>query len=211
MHESVRRFLVEQVAAHARETDVRRVLDCGALDVNGSAREYVDLERVHYTPVDMRHGRGVGVVADCHRLPFRSGAFDMVLSLSHLEHDTAPWISVREMRRVLRTGGWLVVSVPGFGWPRHDFPSDYWRFSAEAIEALVAGYGLRTVLLKENLSPDGPDVFYIGEATPQRKRTANARRARQAAGMARALRGWAARRAREMRLGARKSGSPFWE
>jgi SAM-dependent methyltransferase len=45
---------------------------------------------------------------------FDDGTFDMVLSNATLEHDPFFWLSVSEMRRVTRTGGAMVIGVPGY-------------------------------------------------------------------------------------------------
>lgn len=45
---------------------------------------------------------------------FHDGVFDTVLANSVLEHDRFFWLSLAEMKRVLRPGGLLVIGVPGF-------------------------------------------------------------------------------------------------
>lgn len=45
---------------------------------------------------------------------FAGESFDLILCNSMLEHDPAFWLSLSEMRRVLRVGGHLVVGVPGY-------------------------------------------------------------------------------------------------
>lgn len=49
---------------------------------------------------------------------FRDGEFDTVLCNAVLEHDPFFWKSLEEMRRVTRTGGLIVIGVPGFAGPR---------------------------------------------------------------------------------------------
>ena len=45
---------------------------------------------------------------------FDSNWFDLILCSATLEHDKRFWRSVSEMRRVLRPGGLLIISVPGY-------------------------------------------------------------------------------------------------
>jgi SAM-dependent methyltransferase len=45
---------------------------------------------------------------------FSDGSFDLILSNATLEHDPYFWLSVSEMRRVLRPGGVIVIGVPGY-------------------------------------------------------------------------------------------------
>lgn len=54
-----------------------------------------------------------GVCADaCAALPFRDGAFDVVLSMEGIEHFEHQAGFVRECARVLRPGGWLLLTTP---------------------------------------------------------------------------------------------------
>lgn len=68
---------------------------------------------------EVRNGRAEmqvgGVVGDATTLPFRDGAFDKVIAAEVLEHIPADEVSMAELARVLRPGGWLVVTVPRFG------------------------------------------------------------------------------------------------
>ena len=50
--------------------------------------------------------------ADAHNLPFKDEAFDLVFSQGVLEHFSDPRPVVEEQRRVLRSGGRLIISVP---------------------------------------------------------------------------------------------------
>lgn len=54
-----------------------------------------------------------GVCADaCAPLPFRDGAFDVVLSMEGIEHFEHQALFLRECARVLRPGGTLVLTTP---------------------------------------------------------------------------------------------------
>ena len=56
------------------------------------------------------HALDTAVVADlCHRLPFSSGSFDVVYSNFVVEHLDAPAAAFAEWRRVLSSGGALIL------------------------------------------------------------------------------------------------------
>jgi SAM-dependent methyltransferase len=45
---------------------------------------------------------------------FPDGRFDAVLCNAVLEHDPFFWKTLAEIRRVVRTGGWVAIGTPGF-------------------------------------------------------------------------------------------------
>ena len=53
-----------------------------------------------------------GAVSDVRSLPFRDGSFDAVYSMGTIEHFLDPQTAVREIHRVLRPGGRVVIGVP---------------------------------------------------------------------------------------------------
>ena len=76
---------------------------------------------------------------------FEDDSFDLVLCCSTLEHDKHFWLSVAEMKRVLRPGGLLAIGVPGYikdeerdrgrstKTYRVHFDFDFYRFSEQAV------------------------------------------------------------------------------
>lgn len=56
------------------------------------------------------------VAADACDLPFGDGAFDLVISSECVEHTLDPIAAVREIHRVTRPGGLLLVTVPNRVW-----------------------------------------------------------------------------------------------
>jgi SAM-dependent methyltransferase len=81
------------------------------------------------------------VVASALRLPFKDGAFETVVSTELLEHVPDPLAALREMERVLKPGGYLVLSAPMY-WPRHEQPYDFFRFPYDGLLHLVHASGL---------------------------------------------------------------------
>jgi SAM-dependent methyltransferase len=63
-----------------------------------------------------RGGAAVAVRGDALRLPFPTGAFDVVIASEILEHLPDDRAAIAEAARVLRPGGTLVVTVPRW-WP----------------------------------------------------------------------------------------------
>jgi len=80
------------------------------------------------------------VCADLHRLPFGDAVFDAVVSIAVLEHCRRPWLVMRELWRVLRPAGHVLLSLP-FMQPAHANPADYFRFTAEGMRELALDAG----------------------------------------------------------------------
>jgi SAM-dependent methyltransferase len=84
--------------------------------------------------------------ADGRALPFADQVFDLVCALDVLEHLDDDAAAVRELRRVLRPGGVLVVFVPALRllWGMQDEVSQHRRrYGRAQLRALVSGAGLR--------------------------------------------------------------------
>src|SRR5262249_2346821 len=97
-----------------------------------------------YIGVDVRPGAGVDLVADVEALPQPDASVGTVIAMSTLEHVPHFWRGIDEMTRVLRSDGGLLLSVP-FYFHIHNHPSDYWRFTPEALDLLVAEYPTRII------------------------------------------------------------------
>jgi SAM-dependent methyltransferase len=59
--------------------------------------------------------------------------------MNTFEHVPRFWRGFEEIYRVLRPDGALFVACP-FYFHIHSFPSDYWRFTPEALEVLLEDY-----------------------------------------------------------------------
>ncbi|WHZ20896.1 MAG: hypothetical protein OJF47_000008 [Nitrospira sp.] len=76
--------------------------------------------------------------------PFDSDTFDSLVCNEVLEHVFTPTEFVRELNRVLKPGGHLLLTVP-FVWDEHEQPYDYARYSSFGLLALITGAGFEVV------------------------------------------------------------------
>jgi SAM-dependent methyltransferase len=84
----------------------------------------------------MTDGQNVDVVAkDPYKFPLESASFDLVISGQAFEHIEFPWLTIREIERVLKPGGLAIIIAPSSG-PEHRYPSDCWRFYPDGMRAL---------------------------------------------------------------------------
>lgn len=87
-------------------------------------------------------GLDVDVVADAETMtPFESDVYDAVVCCFTLEHIPRPWRAIEAFARILRPGGELYVATHQT-FPVHGYPSDYFRFTTEALALLGEDAGL---------------------------------------------------------------------
>jgi SAM-dependent methyltransferase len=91
------------------------------------------------TNVDIEAFSGVDIVASADALPIENASVDAVVCDNLLEHVPDPHAVVREMYRVLRTGGLIYIGAP-FMIPFHSSPSDYYRWSKEGLRLLLKDF-----------------------------------------------------------------------
>jgi SAM-dependent methyltransferase len=94
---------------------------------------------------DIQEGLGVDQVEDVHALSFADNSIGTVVALDTLEHVRDPIRAVEEMHRVLRPGGVVAITSVMF-FPVHEHPWDFWRFTPEGFEQLLAPFESRLVL-----------------------------------------------------------------
>jgi SAM-dependent methyltransferase len=129
------------------------VLDIGAGD--RWVRPYLG-EDVEYLALDYpRTGRDLyaaspDVFADAGALPFADGTFDGVICLEVLEHVREPALVIREIARVLKSGGRAWLSTP-FLYPLHDVPFDFQRYTEFGLRRDFESARLSTVSLRKSL------------------------------------------------------------
>ncbi len=135
----VRKFIQENALPHMPNRV--RVLEIGALNINGVVRDLIEPIAERYVGVDLQAGANVDIIADAHDLGalFGVGDFDVVLCLETFEHDSHFWLTLRSIHYALTPGGIFVLTVPKFEFPLHHQP-DYWRFGADSIQVLMEGY-----------------------------------------------------------------------
>lgn len=138
------------------------VVDIGGLDMNGSLRGVFERMEMKYTCVDMDAHPSVDlVVSPGDSMPFPDGSVDLVVSTSCFEHDPCFWITIREMARITKLGGFVYVNAPSSG-PYHGCPGDNWRFYRDAGQAL-AYWTCRKLSSHESLHPlKVIETFHIG-------------------------------------------------
>ena len=114
-----------------------KLLEVGGMDHNGSLREILP----HALVTDMAVGRNVDVVCAAENLMEHFGreSFDSVVSADALEHMENWKEALQNMWGVLKTDGWLVITMASLSKGYHGYPGDYVRLTPEDIGTIWPG------------------------------------------------------------------------
>jgi SAM-dependent methyltransferase len=123
------------------------VLDVGSQTVGGT-KSYKELfpSRWSYTGLDVEPGENVDYVVN-DRYSWKgldNHEFDLVISGQAFEHIEFPWLTIQEIKRVMKIGGHAVLIAPSSGWI-HRYPVDCWRFLPDGWVALAKWAGLKVI------------------------------------------------------------------
>ena len=145
-----RRRIVMEVARSLPLPRPARVLDAGC----GSGRNMEELaalgEVVGLEPSEASlaaaRARDVGAVVhgSLERAPFDDGEFDLATALDVIEHIDDDHAALVELRRVVRPGGFLLVTVPAYPalWGPHDEANHHRRrYTRRALLGVAASAG----------------------------------------------------------------------
>jgi SAM-dependent methyltransferase len=127
------------------------ILDVGSLNVNGTYGKCFNNPKWKYTGADIIAGPNVDVVI---RYPyiwreFKDNTFDVVISGQTFEHIEFPWLTIKEIERVMKPGGIGCIIVPSSGY-EHGYPIDCWRFMPDGLRALCNWAGLELLEINKN-------------------------------------------------------------
>lgn len=111
-----------------------------ALDVYCGTRPYDDLlpAGTRCVGLDIDNRYGAADVTTREFLPFEDESFDLVISTAGFHYIPDPGRGVAEIRRVLRPGGTVVITIP-FAW-EYDGSTLEHRYTGPELEALFGGW-----------------------------------------------------------------------
>jgi SAM-dependent methyltransferase len=147
------RASILQAVMQAKEQFHGKLLDVGAgsspyeelIMASGKVSEYIKLD---FASSDYHQGHELDLTWDGKTIPLNAASIDTVFMTEVLEHAHKPVELLREVRRVLKPGGILFMTVP-FTWPMHELPFDYHRFTPIALRAYLeeAGFDVKGIQL----------------------------------------------------------------
>ncbi|MBI3581123.1 MAG: methyltransferase domain-containing protein [Nitrospinae bacterium] len=144
-------YLLGRLAAHFYGLNPKRtvmVLDLGSRTSDPPGLIYKKIAnqlKFEYTGLDISPGNNVDVVPeDPYKIPVETESFDIVISGQAFEHIEFPWLTIKEVARVLKPGGYAIIIAPSSG-REHRSPVDCWRIYPDGMAALAKWAGMENV------------------------------------------------------------------
>lgn len=154
------RFLLASRYAHGLVLDI----GCSGQELKKFLSGEVEYLGIDYLPTATEmYGTSPALYGEAQNLPFKEGSIDTIAILEVLEHLPNPHVVFEEMYRVLKPGGFIILTVP-FLYPIHDAPYDFQRLTLFGLRALaekskfvieceqVKGHAITTAALLGNLA-----------------------------------------------------------
>jgi len=121
------------------QTENMSILDLGCGEK--PYQPFFDRKYSSYIGVDITSYSLADVAASSENLPFKKGSFDLCLSTYAYEHLPDPRQTTREVYRILRENGTLLLSTHAVA-SVHNYPSDYWRWTDQGLKMMLKEYFL---------------------------------------------------------------------
>jgi SAM-dependent methyltransferase len=93
----------------------------------------------NYVGTDMENGLGVDEIQNLHEINLPDKSVGMCISCNTFEHVEYPRKAVSELYRVLKPGGFLIISSH-MNFRIHAAPDDYWRFTPDGFRSLLKSF-----------------------------------------------------------------------
>jgi len=137
-----RYLLKKQIQKHAKYIK-GVVLDAGS----GDGERYKSFFKFDkYMTLDINSSHGAEIVGSVENIPADSESFDSVVSTQVLEHVKNSQKAIEEFYRVLKPGGYCLVTAPQLN-ELHEEPHDYFRLTKYGLEEIFSNIGFKIIVI----------------------------------------------------------------
>lgn len=166
MHQSVLDFANEVLDCRDHT-----ILEVGSKNFNGSVKPIALAQKPKsYIGIDLQAGKDVDVLLDAINITrrYEKESFDTIICVEMLEH--APdWKSViTEIKKALKSEGFILLTTRSKGFKVHGYPEDYWRFEIEDMLKIFSDF--KILKLQKDPQKDHPGVLLYAQK-PKRWRS----------------------------------------
>lgn len=142
---------INKVKIFAESLDKKRkmkILDVGGVDPDASYRQLFQNHNAVYETMNIKFEFGYCPKSDItvnHPYDWKEikdSSYDVILCGQVFEHAEFFWITLLEMRRILKKGGFCLITAPSH-WHEHRAPFDCYRFYADGLYAMAKFINLK--------------------------------------------------------------------
>lgn len=139
--------------------DSLTILDVGSLDTSGKDFNYKSIfnnPKWKYVGLDFENGDNVDILVDdiYNWVNIEDESYDIVISGQLFEHLEFFWITMAEIKRVLKPGGYCCIIAPSGG-PKHGYSEkDCYRFYEDGMRALARYVDLEVIHVSTNIDKE---------------------------------------------------------
>lgn len=146
-----------------------KILDVGSFDKTGDYNYGLILneEKWTYQGLDLREGNNIDIVV---KDPYNwdeieDESYDLIVSGQAFEHIEFFWLTLEEIKRILKPNGLFFLIVPSTG-PVHRNPYDCYRFNEDSMKALAKYVNFQVIEYGTNfdeISDPWYDTFLVAK------------------------------------------------
>jgi SAM-dependent methyltransferase len=149
LHEALKEVFASYIKAGDNILDI----GCGNKPYEEYIHKLTNKRGIKYVGCDIIQSseQKVDIICEATNIPEPSATYDIILCTQVIEHVFDHYKIFEEAYRLLKPGGFFIVSAP-FIWHMHEIPYDFYRFTRYGIQELLTHAGFR---IKEEKSNGG--------------------------------------------------------
>lgn len=134
------------------------ILDVGSLDVKGgfNYKPIFSHEKWTYTGLDVKAGNNVDIViTDIYNwFEIEDNSYDVIISGQFFEHLEYFWLTMNQIERVLKPGGYVCIIAPSSGLKHGGDELNCYRFHKDGLKAMAKYVDLEIVNVSVDNRPE---------------------------------------------------------
>ncbi len=143
---------------YLNESDKLKILDVGSLDSNDkyNYKTIFDKSNWEYTGLDVKAGNNVDlVVTDIYNwFEIEDNTYDVIISGQFFEHLEFFWLTMSQIERVLKPGGYVCIIVPSAGLKHGGDRLNCYRFHEDGLKAMAKYVDLKIDIVSIDNRPE---------------------------------------------------------
>jgi SAM-dependent methyltransferase len=146
----IRKRLLQSISKYTSELGGRMMdFGCGSKPYKPLFTNVTEYVGVDFEGQGHSHkNESIDIFYDGKNLPFPDQSFDSILCTEVFEHLFNLEEMLDELRRVLKPGGKMLVTVP-FAWHEHEMPNDFGRYTSLGLQSLLQDHGFQVERLEK--------------------------------------------------------------